>query len=208
MLVVSALYRAPILPWLKARMLTIGSVFFGTRRRIARLVTACGVLVAFGAGAIAISQISQPAGAATPATFTLTAGALSISSPTASVSLGSQVASPSSSTITGSLGVVTVTDQRGGTTSWTTSVISTAFTPPAGPADPANNISYTAGPITDSATVVATAVPATDLTGVSTVVTGASTGISTASWNPTVSVVVPANYAPGVYSATITHSVA
>ena len=31
---------------------------------------------------------------------------------------------------------------------------------------------------------------------------------STASWNPNISVLVPANYAPGVYSATITHSVA
>ncbi len=165
------------------------------------------------AGAVSLlaattSLVALPAGAATPATFTLTAGALSISAPTASVSLGSQVAATSSSTIAGSLGVVTVTDQRGGTTTWTTSVISTAFTPPAGPADPANNVSYAAGAITDSPTVVATAVPAPDLTGVSTVVTGASTGISTASWNPTISVVVPANFAPGVYSATITHSVA
>jgi hypothetical protein len=39
-------------------------------------------------------------------------------------------------------------------------------------------------------------------------VTGASTGVSSASWNPSISVVVPANFAPGVYSATITHSVA
>jgi hypothetical protein len=149
-----------------------------------------------------------PVGAATPATFTLTAGALSISAPTAGVSLGSQVASTTSSTISGSLGVVTVTDQRGGTTTWTASAISTAFTPPAGPADPASNVSYGSGTITVSATVVATEVDETNLTGLSTVVTGASTGISTASWNPTISVVVPANYAPGVYSATVTHSVA
>jgi hypothetical protein len=149
-----------------------------------------------------------PAGAATPATFTLTAGALSISAPTGSVSLGSQVAATSSSTITGSLGVVTVSDQRGGPTSWTASVISTAFTPTAGPADPASNVSYGAGSITQSATVVATAVAAPDLTGVATVVTGTSTGISTASWNPSISVFVPANFAPGVYVATVTHSVA
>ena len=141
-------------------------------------------------------------------TFTLTAGALSISAPTAGVSLGSQVASTTSSTISGSLGVVTVTDQRGGTTTWTASAISTAFTPTVGPADPASNVSYGAGTVTVSATVVATAVAAADLNGVSTVVTGASTGISTASWNPTISVMVPGNYAPGVYSATITHSVA
>jgi hypothetical protein len=149
-----------------------------------------------------------PAGADTPATFTLTAGGLSISAPTGSVSLGSQPASTSLSTISGPLGVVTVTDQRGGVTTWTASVISTAFTPPSGPADPASNVSYAAGAITASATVVAAAVPALNLTGVSPVVTGASTGISTASWNPSISVFVPANFAPGVYSATITHSVA
>jgi hypothetical protein len=148
-----------------------------------------------------------PAGSATPATFQLVAGTLSISTPTASVSLGSQVSSVTSSTMSGPLGVVTVSDQRGGTTTWTASVISTAFTPPAGPADPASNVSYAAGTITASG-VVATAVAGADLTGVTTVVTGASTGVSSASWNPTISVLVPANFAPGIYAATITHSVA
>ena len=43
-----------------------------------------------------------PAGAATPVTFTLTAGALAISAPTGSVALGaSQVASTSSHTFSG-----------------------------------------------------------------------------------------------------------
>ena len=148
-----------------------------------------------------------PAGSATPATFQLVAGTLSISTPTASVSLGSQVSSVTSSTMSGPLGVVTVSDQRGGTTTWTASVISTAFTPTAGPADPASNVSYAAGTITASG-VVATAVAGADLTGVTTVVTGASTGVSSASWNPTISVLVPANFAPGVYAATITYSVA
>ena len=148
-----------------------------------------------------------PANSATPATFQLIAGTLSISSPTAGVSLGSQVSSVTSSTMSGPLGVVTVSDQRGGTTTWTASVISTAFTPTAGPADPASNVSYAAGTITVSG-VVATAVAGVDLTGVTTVVTGASTGVSSASWNPTISVLVPANFAPGIYAATITHSVA
>jgi hypothetical protein len=170
--------------------------------KFAVLTSAAAVL------AVAFTATALPAGAATQATFTLTAGVLSISAPTVGVSLGSQVASTFSSTMSGSLGLVTVSDQRGGTTTWTASVISTAFTPTAGPADPASNASYAAGTITDSAMVVATAVAASDLTGVSTVVTGASTGISTASWDPTISVIVPANFAPGVYVATITSSVA
>jgi hypothetical protein len=148
-----------------------------------------------------------PASATSNASFTLTSGALSISAPTALVSLGTQDVSNVSSTITGSLGAVTVSDLRGGVTTWTASVISTAFTPPAGPADPASNVSYSAGTITQTG-VVATAIPASNLTGVTTVVTGASGGISSATWNPSISVLVPANLAPGVYSATITHSVA
>lgn len=167
-----------------------------------------GTFAALAAFAALAGGAALPAAAATPASFTLTAGTLSISGPTASVSLGSQVASALSTTMSGQLGTVTVTDQRGGTTTWTASVISTAFTPTAGPADPASNVSYAAGPLTDSATVAATAVNATDLTGVSTVVTGASTGISTVTWDPTISVIVPADFAPGVYTATITHSVA
>jgi hypothetical protein len=150
-----------------------------------------------------------PAGAATPTTFEVTAGALSISAPTASVSLGTQVASNSSSTITGPLGVVTVSDLRGGSTTWVSSVISTSFTPtPTGTANPASNVSYAAGTITESANLVATGVAAPNLTGVSPVVNGTSSGVSTGSWNPTISVFVPANSAPGIYSATITHSVA
>jgi hypothetical protein len=150
---------------------------------------------------------AMTASADTTASFTLTAGALSISAPSSTVSLGSQVASTAATTISGALGAVTVSDQRGGVTTWTASVISTAFTPSAGPADPASNVSYAAGTITQAG-VVATGVAAPNLTGVSTVVTGSSAGISTASWNPTISVIVPANFAPGVYTATITHSVA
>jgi hypothetical protein len=111
--------------------------------------------------------------------------------------------------VSGPLGLVTVSDLRGGTTTWVTSVISTAFTPvPANPAVPAINVSYATGTITQSANVVAAAVATTDLTGVSPVVNGASTGVSSASWNPNISVLVPANFAPGIYSGTITHSVA
>src|ERR1700691_5175263 len=145
--------------------------------------------------------IVLPAGAATPASFTLTSGTLSISAPTDGVSLGTQVASTTPSTMSGSLGAVTVSDQRGGTTTWTASVISTAFTPTAGPADPASNVSYSAGPVVTSRPVVPTPDPVTDLTGVVTVMTGVSTGISTATWSPTISIVVPANFAPGLYTA-------
>jgi hypothetical protein len=169
-------------------------------RKFMLLTSVCAALAA---------TTALSAAAITPATFTLTtAGTLSISAPTASVSLGTQPASTvSSSTISGQLGTVTVSDQRGGSTTWTASVISSAFTPPTGTADAASNVSYSAGTFTQSG-VVATAVAAPDLTAVVPVVTGVSSGPSTASWDPTISVFVPANFAPGVYLATITHSVA
>jgi hypothetical protein len=59
-----------------------------------------------------------------------------------------------------------------------------------------------------SALVTAVKPATTDLTGVSPVVNGTSTGISTASWNPTISVLVPPAAVAGTYSGTITHSVA
>ncbi len=148
--------------------------------------------------------------AATSATFTLTGGALSISAPTGPVSLGTQPVSTSSSTISSPLGLVTVTDNRGDGPTWTASVIATAFTPPAGPADPASNVSYSAGGVTLSGAVVATATAASDLTGPKPIMSGSSApanGVGSAEWNPTISVFIPANLAPGVYSATITHSV-
>ncbi len=167
------------------------------------------LLLLVGAVAALAAVTALPGGAAdTPTSFTLTGGALSISAPTGNVSLGTQVSPTSATTISGHLGVVTVTDQRGGATTWVASVIVTAFTPiPAATAIPATQVSYSAGTVTESG--VTTVLPGTtDLTGVSPVVNGTSTGISSASWNPTISVLVPANAPPGVYSGTITHSVA
>ena len=168
------------------------------------------VLLASTFVTLAAAAALPAAGADTTATFTLTAGALSISAPTGSVSLGTQVARASSSTIGGPLGVVTVTDDRGGATTWVASVIVTAFTPTTGPAVtaiPASQVTYVPGTVTEVG--VTTAQPAeASLAGVVPVVNGTSTGLSTASWNPIISVLVPANAAPGIYTATITHSVA
>ena len=52
----------------------------------------------------------------------------------------------SAGTISGPLGQVQVTDARSAAagSGWIASVISTAFTPPAGPAIPASNVSYSA----------------------------------------------------------------
>jgi hypothetical protein len=88
------------------------------------------------------------------------------------------------------------------------SVISTAFTPPEGPAIPASEVGYTVGSITQVGTATYVANNPPNLTGVAPAVTASGiTGDNSATWNPMINVFVPGGMAPGVYSATITHSV-
>lgn len=157
----------------------------------------------------ALGASTAPALAITPVSFEVTGGGLTISAPTgANVDLGSRLASNVAGTISGQLGAVTVSDLRGGPTTWAASVISTAFTPTAGPAVPATAVSYDTGAVTPAGPVTPIGGLFSNLTGVVTVVTGTSTGPSSASWNPLISIAIPANLAPGTYTATVTHSVA
>jgi hypothetical protein len=158
---------------------------------------------------LAIAASAAPALAITPVSFEVTGGGLTISAPSgANVDLGSRLASNVAGTIAGQLGAVTVSDLRGGATTWTASVISSAFTPTAGPAVPAISVSYDTGAITALGPVTPIGGLFSNLTGVVPVVTGTSTGPSSASWNPLISIAIPANLAPGTYTATVTHSVA
>jgi hypothetical protein len=166
-------------------------------------------LLLVATGALVLAASAAPALAVTPAYFDVTGGALTISAPSGSnVELGSQLASNSASVLSGHLGVVTVSDTRGGATTWTASVISSAFTPAAGPAVPGASITYDAGTITTLGPIVPVGGVFSNLTGVVPVVTGTSTGPSSANWNPLISIAIPANLQPGHYTATITHSVA
>jgi hypothetical protein len=155
--------------------------------------------------------VAMPASAdPTGATVTLTpVGILSITVPINAGSLGTRSGSAGGGTISGSLGQVQVNDARGVVAGgWVVSVISTAFTPPAGPAIAASAIGYTAGTITKVGTATYTANDPANLTGVAPAVTATLiNGDNSATWNPTINVAVPGSMAAGVYSATITHSV-
>jgi hypothetical protein len=172
------------------------------------------LLFAGVAGLIAVGiALPTPAYAApgdTSASITVTGGSLSITVPIAAGNLGTSANTVVGETISGPLGQVQVNDSRNAAagSGWVVSVISTAFTPPAGPAIPASAVSYTAGLITQVGTATYTADDPTDLTAVVPAVTATGiTGDNSATWTPTITVTVPGGMAPGVYSATITHSV-
>jgi len=155
---------------------------------------------------VALPAVANP----TTATVEVTGGSLSISAPADVGSLGTTANTVEGTTISGELGEVQVNDARGAEagSGWVASVISTAFTPTAGPAIAASAVGYTVGSIGQVGTATFTANDPADLTGASPAVTATGiTGDNSATWNPTINVAVPGGMAAGVYSATITHSV-
>jgi hypothetical protein len=168
------------------------------------------LLVVAAAGLLSLG-IALPASAdTTTASVTVTGGTLTISAPAAAGSLGSIANSVSGGTISGTLGQVQVNDARSAAagSGWVASVISTAFTPSAGPTIAASFVSYTAGTITKVGTATYTANNPGNLTGVSAAVTATGiTGDNSATWTPTINVAVPGGTVATTYSAIITHSV-
>jgi hypothetical protein len=167
-------------------------------------------LIALAAGVLMLG-VSAPASAdPTAATVTIQGGVLAITVPTAAADLGTRANSVAGGTISGSLGQVQVNDARSAAagSGWVASVISTAFTPPAGPAIPASAVGYSAGTVVKVGTATYTANNPPNLTGVAPAVTATGiTGDNSATWTATINVAVPGGMAAGVYSATITHSV-
>jgi hypothetical protein len=168
-------------------------------------------LIVAAAAALLSLGIALPASAdTTTASVTVTGGTLTISAPAAAGSLGSIANSVSGGTINGSLGQVQVNDARSAAagSGWVASVISTAFTPSAGPTIAASQVSYSAGTIVKTGTATYTANDPTNLTGVSAAVTATGiTGDNSATWNPTIHVAVAGGTIATTYSAIITHSV-
>jgi hypothetical protein len=168
------------------------------------------VATALGVLALGLAQPATADSGVTPATVTVTGGALSITVPVDAGSLGSRVNTVGGGTISGSLGQVQVNDARSAAagSGWVVTVISTAFTPPSGPTIAASAVGYTAGAITKTGTATFTANNPADLTGAVAAVTATGiTGDNSATWNPTINVAVPGGTVANVYSATITHSV-
>ncbi|MFD8756002.1 hypothetical protein ACFV0O_34255 [Kitasatospora sp. NPDC059577] len=163
------------------------------------------------AAASVVLVMVQPglAGAAadpsTTVSFTITSGALSMSVPV-SAALGS--GAPGTN-IGAPIGAVSVTDDRALlSAAWTVTASATDFAN--GPSTvPASDATYSVGAVTTTGTITATPTNITLSNSPQTVVTGSSgVGDNTATWDPTVSISVPASAVSGSYSGTLTHSVA
>ena len=170
------------------------------------------LLFAAATGMIALGN-ALPASALpgdTATSISVTGGFLSITVPVNAGSLGTRANTVLAGAISGPLGQVLVNDARSAAagSGWVASAISTAFTPPSGPAIPASAVGYTAGAITKVGTATYTANDPVNLTGVAPAVTATGiTGDNSATWNPTINVTVAGGKAAGVYTGTITHSV-
>jgi hypothetical protein len=154
------------------------------------------------------SRVPGGADPDTTVTFTVDSGALSMSAPV-SANLGSGAPG---TTISGALGPVSVIDDRALlSATWTATAAASDWTTGGGtPAEtiPATDVGYDPGSITTTGTITATGTPVTLSGTAAPVVTGTSgVGNNTATWNPVISVAVPASAVGGTYTGTLTQSV-
>jgi hypothetical protein len=158
-------------------------------------------------GVLALGALAPAAYAAdTDATFSLTGGGISITAPLGAA-LTDGVAGDAS--VAGSLGIITVTDDRGSAAGWVASRSSSDFTGP-GADILSSAVTYTPGTVTG--TTVGEVTPVAGSAGVMTTSQTAFSGTlavgnNEASWTPSVSVALPGNALVGDYTGTITHSV-
>jgi hypothetical protein len=169
-------------------------------------------LAVISTATLAAGLAAAPAGAAdtTTTTFELTAaGGLSISAPE-TADLGKVPVG--SGSISGSLGPVKVTDDRGTLeVPWIATVASSDFTTgkqTAAETVPAANVLYTPGSPTAKSPATGVFVPSVAALGLPLpVYTGVAVGNNSVTWNPTVLITLPAQAVAGTYTGTITHSV-
>jgi hypothetical protein len=159
--------------------------------------------------AIAGQASAVPGG--TTATVTVQTGFLTLSVPVDAGNLGTVVDTVPGSSISGTLGQVQVSDARSSIagSGWVATVSSSAFTPSTGATIAASAVGYTAGAITKVGTASYLGSNPADLTAAVAAVTATGiTGNNSATWTPTIHVFVAGGTLAGVYSGTITHSVA
>jgi hypothetical protein len=153
-------------------------------------------------------QLAAGTSNGTTVTFAVTSGALTITAP-AAANLGSGAPG---STISDSLGQVTVNDNRAAlTASWVVTASSTAFHTGTGTGAetiPAGDATYDPGVVTTTGTITVNDSNITLSGSPQAVVSGSSgVGNNSAAWTPTIAIAVPPSAVTGTYTGTITHSI-
>jgi hypothetical protein len=140
----------------------------------------------------------------TTTTFTLVGGSLDVS-PAAAAALTGGASGATS--VSGSLGLVSVSDTRGSTAGWVVSAASSTFVDGAGSVS--TGVSYDSGAATASTgTVTPTSKGPTSIGTAAPVAEGtAASGNNTASYTPTLTVTLPASALAGAYTGTVTTSI-
>jgi hypothetical protein len=162
--------------------------------------------------AVVVSGITGPARAATTVDTTLTftegTGAIAITAPVSSTLLPPLSPSGTDQTVSAAIGPVTVTDNQGNDAGWVATASATDFT--SGTATiTISHATYTtpAATTTGTSTVSATTLgPLSSTPAAVQTATGVS-GSNTATWDPTITLTVPAGTVSGTYTSTLTHSV-
>ncbi|MGW2622687.1 hypothetical protein [Micromonospora taraxaci] len=179
-------------------------------------ICSAGAAAAAMVGFLAAPAVAAPTDT-TDTTFEVLAGTLDIVAP-ATADLGTGAPG---GTITGQLGTVTVTDSRASDdASWVATVTATVFqTGTSSPPETVlpEEIDYWSGPATATTgtgtftpgqLTAGDAAPLSSVTPLTAFTHGGGTGGNTASWDPTLVVNVPLDSIAGVYTGTVTHSVA
>ena len=172
-------------------------------RTRAALISSAIVVSVAGALAFAAPAYAED----TPVTVQVDAGQRAITVPGA-VAFTPIQSSTVARTITLAIGAVTVTDNLGGTAIWSVTAAATNFAVAGtGGRSLGATSSYpsTAATVVGTATVTPTAV-ANLTTGGTVQAATAVNGANSATWNPTISVVVPVGAPVGTYASVITHS--
>lgn len=168
------------------------------------VIAATAAALVLGVGVPATSAFAAGSGD-TAATFTLTGGSLDL---TVQATAALTDAAHGTTHVTGSLGLVNVTDGRGGVSGWDATAASTAFTGVLGSSSTA--VSYTGGTVDSIGSSTVNDGAATTLTADPAPVVSATavSGDNSASWTPGLDVTMPAGALADDYSGTVTTSVA
>jgi hypothetical protein len=173
-----------------------------------RRLLAAGILT----GLLTLGSITPAAADDDDTTLTVTVvgGELQISVKSATKNFGTVENTPDGTVVSGSLGEVTVLDNRNAPdgSNWVATASATKLESKKGSGISAGNVRYSAGTVNTEGTVTVQTSETVTLGRPRAVVTGSEiSGNNQARWTPKITITIPAGVVAGTYTGTITHSI-